>query len=496
MSISEVKKSTAQSEKDITLYFSDFWRGIVKFWWVGIVLAMLFGGIMFYNSYVRYKPMYKTTATFTVHTQNATLSGDGGMSAYSFYYDRTTADQLAIVFPYVLQSNILQERVCEDLGVSGMPASISVECVAGTNMVTITTSGRDPQAVYDVLISVIENYSYVTEYIIGPTKLVTISAPELPTEPYNSLSWQTTTLKGILLGLAIGVAWIVLYAVLRQTVRTKEDIRRELNQTCIGVLPQVTFKRYNRKIDTSILLTNPLVGNEFPESIRLLRGAVENGLKDGEKVVVVTSTAPGEGKSVLTLNLATMFAKNGGKVLVIDADLRNSGISQLLDGDTAKANETASGDKTTALYHIRNEAQLGIDILSFDTSEHQLQKILRTNTIQEIIDSLRSRYDLILIDTPPCGIISDAAIIAGAADAAVYVVRQDTVMTARIREGIHTLLSTDVRLMGCVLNGAVGGIGGYGHYYGYGGYQRYYRSGYSGKNASEHKNTSKEVNSR
>ena len=131
MSISEIKKENAVAEKDITLYLSDFWRGFLKFWWIGVLMGLLLGSVSFYKSYIQYVPVYKSSATFTVHMENDTLTGDGGMSAYSFFYDRTTADQLAIVFPYVMDSNILQERVCRDMNVSVMPASVSVSCVAG-----------------------------------------------------------------------------------------------------------------------------------------------------------------------------------------------------------------------------------------------------------------------------------------------------------------------------------------------------------------------------
>lgn len=480
MSISEIKQKNPPAERDITLYLSDFWRGFVKFWWVSVILGILFGAVMFYGSYVRYTPLYKSSATFTVHIESETLSGDGGMSAYSFYYDRTTADQLSIVFPYVLQSNILQERVCKDLNVPAMPATVSVSCVNGTNMITISTVGTDPQMTYDVLLSVVENYSYVTEYIIGPTQLVTISSPEVSAEPTNALDWQGKTLKGVLAGLCIGAVWIVLYAILRQTVRTKEDIQQELNQTCVGVLPQVTFKRYNRKINTSILLCNPLLGNEFLESMRLLRSAVQNGLHEGEQVVLVTSTAPGEGKSVTAINLASMFAKNGQRVLVIDGDLRSSGISRMLYPNR-KPPRADAGTKRV-IYDIIPYNPLGVDVLMFRTAQNHLWKLMRTNRLREIISDLRMQYDLIFIDTPPCGIISDAAVMANVADVALYVVRQDTVLSARIREGINPLLSTDVRLMGCILNGALGGLGGYGNHYGYGGYNHYYRYGYSYKN--------------
>ena len=462
MSVSEIK-NTKKFEADLTFHLSDVWKGFVKFWAIGVVLAVLFGSLMFYRSYVSFSPVYKSSATFTVHTENATLSGDGGLSAYSFYYDRGTADHLASVFPYVIQSNILQKRVCEDLGTPGMPAGVAASCVPGTNMVTLTATGADPEMTYKVLLSVIDNYPYVTEYMIGNTRMIMIAEPEMPEVPVNKLSWRSSTAKGALVGLGIGVFWILLYAVLRRTIRTKEDIRKELNKNCIGVLPQVTFKRHKKKIDTNILISNPLVGNAFMESVRLLRDSVSNGLKENEKVIMVTSTAPGEGKSCTVLNLAGMFAKNGSRVLIIDGDLRNSGINKILGTRDAVKSEEKDGIS----YGISKIEVLGADLFSFNTESHHLWKIMRTESLKSIVDSLRDKYDYIFIDTPPCGTISDAAVIAGAADAAIYVIRQDTVLTSSIRNGINTLLSTDVSLLGTVMTMASTGLGGYGSYYGY-----------------------------
>lgn len=475
MSIREIKTENNQLEKDATLYFSDFWRGFVKFWWVGVLCGLLFGAAVFVTDVTRLEPKYRVSATFTVHTKNDTLTEEGSMSAFSFYYNQSTINLLDVVFPYAVESKTLTDRVCRDLGVAAMPAKVTVACAENINIITLTATGKDPQLTYDTLQSVMENYGCVTDYILGPTKLVLITAPQLPSEPVNTLESVSDPLKAVLAGLAVGAAWILLYAILRQTVRTKEDIDQELNQQCLGVLPQVTFKRYKENINTDILLSNPKVGSDFPESVRLLRGVVQNNLLEGDQVILVTSTAPGEGKSVTTVNLAAMFAQNNSRVLLIDGDLRHSGVCEMLFPKGYKA--PADGQET--LYDIVPVQHLKIDVLLFRSAQKQLRKIVQSNRLKRIVDELRSKYDLILIDTPPCGIISDAAIIASAADVAMYVIRQDTVMTNRVREGLSMLNSTDVRILGCVLNGALGGLGGYGHYYGYGGYNHYYRYGYS-----------------
>lgn len=457
---------------DFKVLISDLWRGVIKFGWVALVCAVLLGGVQFYRSYVNFVPSYSVSATFTVHTENVLLSGENGVSAYSFYYDRSTADQLAKVFPYIVNNPVLQEQVCDDLDVQYMPATISASCVSETNMVTLTAKGKDPQMTYDTLNSVIENYSSVADHIIGRTKLIMINEPILPENPVNANQWYSSVLKGAAVGLAIGVVWIVVYALLRKTIRVKDDVKDVLNQHCLGVVPQVVFKKYRRKINTDIILTNPHIGSDFLESLRLLRYSVQGSLGNNEKVVMITSTASKEGKSTITLNLASVFAKNENKILVVDFDLRNDGIKALLENETITEKRKDNG------FAIERVDSLNFDLLTFEKSVSSVQRVIRNEFLSGKLADLKNEYDLIFIDTPPCGTISDALTIAEFTDAILYVIKQDSVIQSSIRTCVNDMLETNSKFLGCIINGATSGLGGYGEYYNYSGYYKYYRYGY------------------
>lgn len=474
MNNNPVNKENNGSTVELRIFLGDIWRGIRKFGWVVVALAVLLGGVQFYRSYTRFVPKYNVSATFTVHTENQVLTGDNGIAAYSFYYDRETADQLATVFPHIISNQILRTQVCNDLGVESMPASVSAKCVQGTNMVTLTATGTDPQITYDTLLSVIENYPELADYIIGRTKIVMINEPFVPEKPSNEGAWISSVLRAVLIGAALGLAWIVVYAFMRKTVRTKDDIRTVFNQHCIAVLPHVMFKKYRREIDRSILITNPLVGNDFLESLRLMRGSLQGLLADGKKTVMVTSTAPAEGKTVVAANLASIFAKEEKKVLLIDADLRDSGLKELL----GNANVPKTEKEKNIFYRVDTIDSLGFDLLTFNKQINNARKIVRSEDVKRRLDELKAEYDFVFFDTPPCGIISDAAMIAQSADAIVYVIREDAVMQKTIRAGIGSMLDTDAQFLGCILNGTTIGFGGY---YRYGGYYSNYRYGYSSK---------------
>lgn len=456
------------------IYFSDIWRGFIRFWWLCLITTLAAALLGFAVMKLALPPEYTASATFTVQTQTAGTVGS--LTDYSFDYNRSTADLLSQTFPYILQSNLLQDAICDDLGLERLKnTTMTASSVTGTNMFTLTAVGHDPQLTYDVLISAIENYPSIAEYVVGNTELHMMTPAQLPDEPSNNDSVLKITAVSALLGFALGLAWIVAYAAIRRTVRTGEDIRRKLNSTCLDIIPEVIFKKHQRRIDTSVLLTNPHVGGGFAESIRSLRNSVIRAAKAGEKVIMITSTAPGEGKTTITVNLASALAKNDKRVLVIDTDLRNQSVNRALKLPEPQAD----GDGTATV--VTEAEKAGFTVINFAPDENGIWKLVSGGLLKKYIDSYRDSYDYILIDTPPCGLTSDPIAVAQMADAALIIIKQDTVRLTRIQSAVDSLLATDVRMLGCVLNGASSGVAGYGSNYGYGkygGYGRYGKYGY------------------
>ena len=460
----EQKSVTDRKPNDnekMKLYAGDFLKSFKKFWWIILVFVVLFGGFGAARQYFSYSPTYKATATFTVNTQKATSVG--GVSSYSFYYDSATASQLADTFPYILSSNLLQDAVCEELGVLSMPARLSASAVAGSNMFTMTATGKDPQATYDVLIAAMNNYPSVAKYVVGNIKFVPIKTPQVPTAPSNSRFNKPGIRKWCVVGLALGLLWIALFAVMRRTIRNKDDVKRELNSQFLGALPRVVFKKHKMKIDESVLITNEKAGSAFAESVRAFRNVFLNSIREDDKVIMVTSTSPSEGKTTVACNLAISLAQRGKKVLLADADFRNPSVAALLKLDV----ESLGYDGECELYKTAYIEKYKLSFMNITARAGSDKRYLDTKTVAEIFNRVRDDYDFIIVDTPPCGLVSDAVFISEAADAAVYVVLQDSVRAPKIRDSLNSILSSDLKLVGCVINGAES-IGGFNRGYGYG----------------------------
>ena len=164
MSHNSKNNQATENKKDIfvSVYLNDIIKGLQRFWWVCVAAAIIFGSYSAISQKLNYRPLYQSTVTLTVNTQNANPAING-VSVYSFYYDSTTASLLSTTFPYILNCNLLQEAVCESLGVSGLPAKLQASAVEGTNMFTLTATGSDPQMTYNVLQSALENYPSVAK---------------------------------------------------------------------------------------------------------------------------------------------------------------------------------------------------------------------------------------------------------------------------------------------------------------------------------------------
>ncbi len=238
-------------EDDVIDLGALFWnviQGILRFWWLIILLAAVGAGAFYLKATsLFYTPMYQSSATFTVLTGGST---DSENSTYNFYYDTTTAGQLAKTFPYILSSSLLTEAIEEDLGVDAVNGSISAQAVSDSNMITMTVTSNSPEDAKAILESAIKVYPDVARFVIGDTKFNMIDEPSTPTEPYNRPSYRGQIKKGAVYGAGAGFLLICLYACFKKTVQKPEELKSVMSLSCIANIPEVSRKlRKNRLPD-------------------------------------------------------------------------------------------------------------------------------------------------------------------------------------------------------------------------------------------------------
>ena len=459
-------------EDTVPFYFSDFCRGFKKFWWLIAILCVVLCAFNVFKYHKSYTPMYKAEATFTVNTQDR-ASAISGITSYNFYWDASTASQLSSTFPHILKSNLLQEAVANDLNLTYLPVSLTASSVSGSNMFTLSCTGQDPQLTYDALISTMKNYPSIAKYVVGNIKFNIITSPVLPTAPYNSPTYFDEAFQGFSYGLIIGVVLLLCYAALRTTIRTKKDIRAHLNIKCLGVIPHIITKNSQK---TTLLINGKITDGRFPDSIRSARSVVKKLLSDDKKVIAVTSAVAGEGKTTVCANLAIAFSAIGKKVLLVDCDLKKPSVLKALMVEGDDLQYTTVTDKYKIAYLEKHKIHVMTLIADEDANE-----IITNDNLANIFSCVKPEFDLVLVDTPPCSVVSDAIFVAQASDGVLHVILQDTARISKIKGSLDALMSTDAEILGCILNGAQTSVMGYGYYKAYNKYGYYKGYGKYGK---------------
>lgn len=467
---------------DLISMILDVCKTLRQIWLWGLILILLFAaGITVYEK-KSYSPVYETSASFTIKVVNPLYASASG-------YNSKTAEQMEKTFPYILSSNALQEKVKEYLGVSWIPG-VTANTIDGTNVFTLTIQDSDPQRAYDVLNAVITCYPEVAEFVVGPTQMTLLDEPVLPTQPLNSFNLTKSLIKGVILGILIWMGLAFLLTMTQNTVRNENDLKKLLNFPCLGALP--TTKVVGKDVSC------PTVHHDrgrygFSEAVHLLRLHLEKEMKaEKQKVLLISSALPGEGKTTAATNLAISLAQKGKKILLVDCDLRKPSIAKAFGMENKEGLTEFLEGKLAAESMIKTSKIANLHIIvGGNGQQDNPSEALSGEKLTRLLEENKEIYDYIILDTPPCGLLSDASELAELAECALMVVRQDYASKNQILDGVQFLTDSKLPVIGCVLNGIEGhGHGGYGYGYGYGygcgyGYGSRYGSSY-GKRESNH----------
>lgn len=192
------------------------------------------------------------------------------------------------------------------------------------------------------------------------------------------------------------------------------------------------------------------------EAYKALRTNIRFFLADsGCKKFCITSSAAGEGKSITILNLAISFAQTGQRVLLIDADMRRPSLARLLIEKPAPGLSNVLAGFNTEEESIRPNIYENLDVMLAGELPPNPSELLGSENMQKMLKRLEKRYDYILVDLPPVGVVSDACVIANSLDGVLFLVRQNSTERDAVKYSIKQLELSGANLMGFVVNGAV-----------------------------------------
>jgi polysaccharide biosynthesis transport protein len=330
---------------------------------------------------------------------------------------------------------------------------------------------------------------------------------DLAGTPYAPI-WATAPLKlglGLLLGLLLGIGGAFLLEALNTSIRKPEDLEGALHVPGLAVIPRLTSgpspaprrgllrpgKRAeleSKRANASALGTVTQPFSIGVEAFRMLRTSLvwcEQG--DNMKTLVVTSAAPGEGKTLTSANLSVTFAYDGLRVLLVDCDVRrprlhglfqvprSPGLMELLtpsfngnDGSESltfnpSAGRTDSGRPVTDV--VRPTNVRGLSLLTCGALPTNPSGLLSGVRMRVLLQELAKSFDLVILDTPPVLATADAGILGSLADGVLLVVRAGQTDRVAAKRAHQQLVNVGARVVGTVLNDPGGEVSQYGDYY-------------------------------
>ena len=282
---------------------------------------------------------------------------------------------------------------------------------------------------------------------------------------------QMIYLGALVLGLGIPTCVLFLMLLLDTKVRNRKDIEGKLSLSFLGDIPY-------KKGSEDMLAVRVDGTDSVTESFRMLRTNLSFMKEDGHpvQVLMTTSMNEGAGKTFVGANLAAMLAFAGKRVLLVDLDIRKASLTRLFGGKRQKGVThylIGQVERAEELIHPVSGCP-GLDIIYSGAVPPNPAELLLSDKLDELIGAVKDRYDLILLDGVPTGVVADAAIVARLADLTLFVARAGVLDRRQLPDIEQIYQSGKLKKMAVVLNSVKEEQLGYGHYgyaghgYGYG----------------------------
>ena len=425
-------------------------RTVLKNIWV---LALLCASVLAcYTGYARltYAPVYTASATLMVSARDST----------SAYNSLTTTQSMASVFVEVFQSNVLREKVREQMPEQTFSGSIGTTTIPETNLLIITVTSPAPDMAFRGLNLMLSNYESISEYLFANAQLEVIKDPVVPTVPANPQNISGNYPLLIAITALLGTALVVVLQILRGTVQTPAAARRNINARVLRTIgheeKNKTFRSKFMRKNTAPLIFNPLISKRFIEDNLSLCSTIEYHMrKHKQKVILVTSVGENGGKSTVVANLALSLAEKNKKVLLLECDFRKPSMYKIFEKPVDKENTFSA----YLLVETENPESFllplpkqGITVGISHASHKHISQLLHGGKLKQFLQQARTQYDYIVIDSPPMLAAADAEVLGRLADTTLVVVRTDFMPVTVINEWLDKLRKNAQEVCGIVLN--------------------------------------------
>ncbi len=472
--------------------------GIAQKYLILLLVVTLCAGLLgFAFTQFLVDPEYTATAKMYVYSDKETGSQNSSELSY--------AKSLVKTYSVIIRSDTVMQKVVDEvvadypeLTLKQVQEMVSVAGIDDTEAFGISVTATDPKMAAAICNVITEKAPEEVIRVVKAGDVQLIDPAKVPTTAYHPVVRNTAI--AALVALVIAYAICFLYTMMDTKVYSREELTNNFDVPILGVIPDnnvtggkgrsnKTARHSTIQEDRLRLLTSKSPFN-VAEAYRMMRTSISYlPIESKCKKLAVTSSAVSEGKTTTSTNLSIALAKNGAKVLLIDADMRKPRIRKLL-GVKSKTGLSEYIAGLTEEPPVQETMFRNLSLIVSGKTSANAAELLASHRLNEMISKLEDRFDYIVLDMPPVNVVTDAGVVSKLVDGYVLAVYSRYSEIAAIKAAVETLKQLDARIFGFVLNGVDPKSYAYGGKYGkYGGgkygYYSYSQHGYGDAAATE-----------
>lgn len=413
------------------------------------LILILFIALGYLYSYYYVVPEYKSTSTLLlIPNDDETVTSS----------DLTLNSGLISTYGNIAKNSKVLKQVISNLNLNiqegQLLSKIEINIIKDTHIMEISVSDTDPQMATNITKELSNVFLNEIKQIYNLNNIGIVDEAQLPDTPYN-INHIKDMFVFVCMGIVVSFAYIVIIYLFDNTIKKEEDIEEYIKIKSLGSVP------INN--DKSEIINRENTKTYITESINTIRTNIlyMNSTKNA-KTILITSCMPREGKSWISTNIAVSFAETNKKVLLVDADMRKGRINKIFKVDNRAGlsnylfnmNSDVEKDVYLAKEYIKETKIPNLHILTNGTIPPNPSELLASSNMKELLAILKSIYDIIIIDAPPCKLVSDSIVLSTIVDSSVIVTNSGNTKISDLKEIKKSINIVGGKIIGAIVNKA------------------------------------------
>ena len=483
-----------------------------------IILASVVGALLSFGvTHYLITPMYESTAMFYVNNGSLSVGGASlNLSASDLSVSKNLVESYIVILETRETLNDVADYAEVDRSYSELNGMIHASAVNSTEIFKVVVTSADPAEAEKIADAISYILPKRISNIVEGTSAQIVDHAVLPSKPSSPNIVKNTAL-GLILGFVLSAGAICIYEIFNIMIRSEEDVEQCCSYPVLAVVPDMrsaskggyyaygksegrrrkksrkkNIKRKNLALgEDELAFVGTNLGFTAAEAYKMLGTKVQFSFADEQDshVICVSSSLPGEGKSLTSINLAHSLSQLNKRVLLIDCDLRKPSMAQKLGVAQIPGlsnHLVRQNDLADIVQQLTLAGDVNLDVIPAGDIPPNAVELLSSERMKHMIAVLRKTYDVIILDLPPIKEVSDAMVVSKISDGMLLVARENYCDRVLLSSSVKQFEFVNAKILGVVLNCARErdeNSRKYGKYYGrY--YGRYYGYGYGKKTRS------------